>query len=50
MVDSMLIVALYIAIPATILAIAFIAILRKEEREIEEDKRHEASTPNSHTP
>lgn len=38
MLDNMIIVTLYIAVPATILAVAFIAVLRKEERETKEEK------------
>ncbi len=38
MLDNLIIVALYIAVPATILTVAFIAVLRKEEREIKEEK------------
>jgi hypothetical protein len=40
--EDIVIVVLYIAIPAMILAIAFVAMLRKEQQEISEDLRHEA--------
>ncbi|MFU8802882.1 MAG: hypothetical protein ACNA8W_03640 [Bradymonadaceae bacterium] len=40
--ENLIVVVLYIAIPATILTIAFVAMLRKEQDEVEEDKRHEA--------
>ncbi len=41
MLDNMVVIALYIAVPATILAVAFIAVLRKEERQTKEDIKQE---------
>lgn len=43
MLDNMVVIALYIAVPATILAVAFIAVLRKEERQIKEDIKQDVS-------
>ncbi len=45
MLDNMIVVALYIAVPATILAVAFIAVLRKEERQIKEDIEQKVAEP-----
>ena len=39
--EEVLIPILYVAIPAIILMLAFVAFLKKEEKEIEEDVRHE---------
>lgn len=39
--EELLVPLFYIAVPAIILMIAFVAFLRKEEEEIEEDLIHE---------
>lgn len=39
--EEVLIPILYIAVPAIILMLAFVAFLRKEEKDIEEELRHE---------
>ena len=39
--EELLIPLLYIAIPAIILMLAFVAFLKKEEKEIDEELRHE---------
>ena len=43
MLDNMVVIALYVAVPATILAVAFIAVLRKEERQTKEDLKQEVA-------
>jgi len=48
--ENIVVVVLYIAIPATILTIAFVAMLRKEEEEVAEDVRHENEHGPTHDP